>query len=90
MTILLTSGLSLYLELVHLKVFASCFRYSMFSLLKENDFIDAKIQKGFTPKIPVVLEHTSMMAHIIQKARIKHRSLVETLLDLKNAFGECH
>ena len=30
------------------------------------------------------------MANIINKARIKHRSLVITLLDLKNAFGEVH
>ena len=31
-----------------------------------------------------------MMSHIIDKARIKQRSLVITLLDLKNAFGEVH
>ena len=30
------------------------------------------------------------MAHIINTARIKQRSLVITLLDLKNAFGELH
>ena len=31
-----------------------------------------------------------MMASIIDKARIKQRSVVITLLDLKNAFGEVH
>ena len=30
------------------------------------------------------------MAHMINKARLKQRSLVITLLDLKNAFGEVH
>ena len=30
------------------------------------------------------------MAHIINTARIKQRSVVITLLDLKNAFGELH
>ena len=30
------------------------------------------------------------MAHIINKARVKQRSLIITLLDLKNAFGEVH
>ena len=30
------------------------------------------------------------MAHIINTARTKQRSLVITLLDLKNAFGELH
>ena len=37
-----------------------------------------------------MLEHTSMMAHIINKACIKQRSVVMTLLYLKNAFGEVH
>ena len=36
------------------------------------------------------LEHTAQMTNIINKARIKQRSLVITLLDLKNAFGEVH
>ena len=31
-----------------------------------------------------------MMAHIINKARIKQRPVVITLLDLTNAFGEVH
>ena len=31
-----------------------------------------------------------MLGHIINKALIKQRSLVITLLDLKNAFGEVH
>ena len=30
------------------------------------------------------------MAHIIDKARLKQRSLVITLPDLKNVFGEVH
>ena len=31
-----------------------------------------------------------MMAHVINKALLKQRSVVFTLLDLKNAFGEVH
>ena len=31
-----------------------------------------------------------MIVHIINKARIKQRSVVITLLDLRNAFGEVH
>ena len=54
------------------------------------NFIEVEIQKGFTLKMLGVLEHTSMMAHIITKARIKQRSVVITLLDLKNAFGVVH
>ena len=78
------------LESVPLKVFTSCHCDSIFSFLKQNDFIEAEIQKGFTPKIAGVLEHTSMMANIIDKARTKQHSLVLTLLDLNNAFGEVH
>ena len=78
------------LESVPLKVFTSCIRDSIFTFLKQNNFIESEIQKGFTPKMSGVLEHTSMMAYIIDKARIKQRSVVITLLDLKNAFGEVH
>ena len=78
------------LESAPLKVFTSCLRNSIFSFLKRNDFIEAEIQKGFNPKIAGVLEHTSLMANIIDKARTKQRSLVLTLLDLKYAFGEVH
>ena len=32
-----------------------------------------------------------MMAHVMSKAQAKLRSVIVTLLDLKNAFGEvCH
>ena len=75
------------LESVPLKVYTSCLRDFIFSFLRQNDFIESEIQKGFNPKIAGVLEHTSMMANIIDKARIKQCSLVITLLDLKNAFG---
>jgi len=78
------------LESVPLKVFTSCLRDSVFSFLNQNEFIEAEIQKGFTPKVAGVLEHTSMMANIIDKAHKSQRSVVITLLDLKNAFGEVH
>ena len=48
------------------------------------------IQKGLTPKIAGFLEHTSIMANSSDKARINQSSLVITLLDLKNAFGEVY
>ena len=78
------------LESVPLKVFTSCLHDYIFSFLEKNNCIETEIQKGFTPKISGVLEHTSMMASIIDKARIKQRSVVITLIDLKNAFGEVH
>ena len=78
------------LESIPLKVFTSCLRNAMYSFLTANNFIEHNIQKGFTPNLSGTLEHTAQMANIINKARIKQRSLVITLLDLKNAFGEVH
>ena len=62
----------------------------MYSFLTVNNFIEHNIKKRFTPNMSGTLEHTAQLANIINKARIKQRSLVITLLDLKNAFGEVH
>ena len=62
----------------------------MYSFLTANNFIEQNMQKGFTPNLSGTIEHTTQMANIINKARIKQHSLVITLLDLKNAFGEVH
>ncbi|CAB3982987.1 Hypothetical predicted protein [Paramuricea clavata] len=78
------------METIPLKVFTSCLRNAMYSFLTVNTFIEPNIQKGFTPNMSGTLEHTAQMANIINKARIKQRSLVIILLDLKNAFGEVH
>ncbi|CAB4003346.1 Hypothetical predicted protein [Paramuricea clavata] len=51
---------------------------------------EGAIKKGFTPNLSGTLEHTAQMTNIINQARINQRSVVITLLDLKNAFGEVH
>ena len=73
-----------------LKVFTSCLRNAILNFLSANNYIEQEIQKGFTPGLSGTFEHTAQMADIINKARTKQRSLVITLLDLKNAFGEVH
>ena len=78
------------LECTPLKIFTSCLRDSMFAFLSANGYIEHHIQKGFMPKLSGTYEHTAQMAHIINRARIKQRSVVITLLDLKTAFGEVH
>ena len=78
------------LESVAVKTFTSSLRNSIFKFLTENNFIETAIQKGFYPKISGTLEHTAQIGHVINRARVKQRSLVVTLLDLKNAFGEVH
>ena len=60
----------------------------MFAFLKVNGFSEYKIQKGFLPQLTGTFEHTAQMVSVINTARIKQRSLVIRLLDLKNAFGE--
>ena len=62
----------------------------MFSFLSENKCVEREVQKGFTPKVSGTFEHTSQMSYLINHPRIKQRSLVVTLLDLKNAFGKVH
>ena len=78
------------LENIPLKVFTSCLRNAMYSFLTANNYIEHNIQKGFTANISGTLEHTAEMARIINTARSKQRSLIITLPDLKNAFGEVH
>ena len=78
------------LQSVPLKIFTSCIRDTIYDFLKRNNYIEHAIQKGFTSKLSGTLEHTAQMAYMINKARVKQRSLIITLLDLKNAFGEVH
>ena len=62
----------------------------MYNCLNKNGYIESTIQKGFTPGMAGTFEHTYHMAYLINQARAKQRSIVITLLDLKNAFGEVH
>ena len=78
------------LESVPLKGFTSCRRNSIYHFLVQNTYIECNIQKGFTPKLSGKLDHTSQMAYVINIARLKQRSLIITLLDLKGVFGEVH
>ena len=55
------------LESVPLKIFSSYLSDSNFSFLSQNHFIEQKIQKGLTHGVSGVLEHTSMMAYLINK-----------------------
>ena len=78
------------LEPVTLKIFTACLRDKIFEFLKENSYIEYNLQKGCIPKLSGTFEHTAQMGHMIDKARLKQRSLIITLLHLINAFGEVH
>ena len=78
------------LQSVPLKIFTSCLRSAIFKFISQNNYLEQDIQKGFIPKVSGTLEHKVQTSTIIDKARIKERSLVITLLDFKIAFGEIH
>ena len=62
----------------------------MFAFLNANGYFEHQIQKGFLPNISGPFEQTALMANVINTARIKQKSLVISLLDMKNALGEVH
>ena len=78
------------LETVPLKIYTSFLRNRMYNFLNKNGYIESTIQKGFTPGMAETFEHIYHMAYSINQARAKQRSIVITVLDLKNAFGEIH
>ena len=61
----------------------------MHNFLNKNGFFES-IHKGFTLGIAGTFEHTYHMSYLINQAGAKQRSIVITLLDLKNTFGEVH
>ena len=76
------------LEPVARKIFTSSLRSKICAFLRQNNFIESHIQKGFFHNMSSTFEHTAHLAYVINNARVKQRSLHVTLLDLKNAFGE--
>ena len=72
------------------KVLTSLLRNRIFEFVRENRYIETKIQKGFWPGISGTIEHTEFLTYLLNHARNKQRSIIVTLVDLKNAFGEIH
>ena len=52
--------------------------------------METNIQKGLVNGISAAFEHTNHLAYVINNARKSQRSLIVTLLDLRNAFREVH
>ena len=71
-----------------LKVLTSCIRDRIYSYCIENSYIDTKTQKGFWEGISGTIENKEALTYAINQARLKQKSLVITLINLKNAFGE--
>ena len=78
------------LQSIPLRTFTSAVRNKLFVYLMKCNYIEANVQKRFTPGMTGTYEHTAPLAHIIRQSEKKQRSLAVTLLDLKNVFGEVH
>ena len=78
------------LETVPLKIFTSILRNRMYRFLNKHNYIENSIQKRFVPGMTGKFEHTAHLAQMIKQAKLKQRSIVVTLFDFKNAFGEVH
>ena len=76
------------LQLVLSKVFTSIFHDRIHEFRYNNQYIESNLQKLFWDDISGCIDHTETLTHIINHARKKQRSLIITLLDLKNAFGK--
>ena len=70
------------------KIYAAVILNRLYSYLEDNDFVDKHVQKGFRPSVDGVFEHTQMLAHMMREAKRHQRTMIATLLDLRNAFGE--
>ena len=70
------------------KVFTSIIRNRLFTYVVNNNYIETHIQKGFWNDISGCVEHTEILSHVINNARLKQKSVTITLIDLQNAFGE--
>ena len=80
----------LTLEPVMLKIFTSLLRDSVFEFLQRNNYIEASIQRGFTPGLRGTFGNIANMSHIINDARRRQRPVPINLIDLQNACGEVH
>ena len=76
------------LQTVLYKIYAAVIRNRLYSYLEDNEYVDKHVQKGFWPSVDGVYEHTQMLAHMMREAKRHQRTLIVTLLDLRNAFGE--
>ena len=78
------------LKTVTLKILTFALRNKVFQPLSSNSYIETKSQKGFVHGISSTFEHTSDLAYVINNARKSQQSLIVTMLDLCNAFGEVY
>ena len=78
------------LETVMLKILTSALCNEVCQFSSSNNYVETNIQKGFANGISGTFEHTSHLAYVTNNARKNQRTLIVTLLYLRNVFGEVH
>ena len=76
------------LEPFLLKVYHSIIRNRLYNSVSFNNYLESTIQNGFWSDISGTIEHTETLTYLLHHAKLKQRSLLVTLIDLKNPFGE--
>ena len=76
------------LQPVLYKIYSAVIRNRIYMYLENNNYVDKHVQKGFWPSVDGVFEHTKMLTQLMKEAKRHQRTIVITLLDLRNAFGE--
>lgn len=69
------------------KIFFSVIARRMSEYLRRNGYIDTSVQKAGISGFSGCSEHSSMIWHQIQTAKVERRDLHVVFLDLANAFG---
>lgn len=69
------------------KIFFSVIAHRMGEYLRRNEYIDTSVQKAGISGFSGCSEHSSMIWHQIQMAKVEKRDLHVVFLDLANAFG---
>ncbi len=69
------------------KILLGVFAARMGKFLLDNGYIDTSVQKTGIPGFPGCVEHTAMIWHTIQVARVEKSDLSVIWLDLANAYG---
>lgn len=69
------------------KVFFSVISDRLQNYIVTNGYIDRKIQKGFLYGLPGCLEHSFALFEALREAKLHHRQIVISWIDLANAYG---
>ena len=69
------------------KILLSILAARALSYMKNNNYFDISIQKGFISDMAGCVEHTTMLSELLKNAKTTNRQITVCWTDLENAFG---